>query len=164
MRLRQVMFPAEKATWIEYFYSGELKVENNEVETDNPDWIATLIAARGFRPVDELESEEEVQVLGDVYSEKEHEPLGTDIARLEDPEHVEELIEESYEAAKEDQEEEKVTAETVDEDTENEKDAEATTVDEPAKEEGSLLEQQMNAALHEEPVVKTPRRRSRKRA
>lgn len=51
-KLRQVQRPGEKANWTEFFYSGELKVVQNETETDNLDWINQL-RFRGFEVIGE---------------------------------------------------------------------------------------------------------------
>jgi hypothetical protein len=59
MRLRQTLAPAPQSSWTEYFYAGELKVVNGEVETDNPSFIENLLS-RGFTPVeDEVVAEDE---------------------------------------------------------------------------------------------------------
>lgn len=55
VKLRQTAQPADKASWTEHFYSGELKVKNGRVETDNNVWVE-LLQQRGFSIVgDETE-------------------------------------------------------------------------------------------------------------
>ncbi len=96
--MRQVNSPAGQANWSEHFYSGELKVVNGEVETDNETWIG-LLYDRGFRPVDEKTE----GTVGEVCQEESVEPLGTQVAAQADTEseqeHVMDLIEESEKAA-----------------------------------------------------------------
>jgi hypothetical protein len=69
VRLRQTQSPAQKANWTEYFYSGELKVVNGEVETDNEIWVHQLLA-RGFSEVND-DTPETTEVLGEVRKEPE---------------------------------------------------------------------------------------------
>jgi hypothetical protein len=71
-RLRQTQSPAQRANWTEYFYSGELKVVNGEVETDNENWVHQLLA-RGFSEVND-DTLDNVEVLGEVVKEPEVEP------------------------------------------------------------------------------------------
>lgn len=64
MKLRQTLAPAPHSSWTEYFYAGELRVVNGEVETDNPSFIENLLS-RGFTPVEDevvAENESEPQV------------------------------------------------------------------------------------------------------
>ena len=116
MRLRQVNTPASRAAWTEHFYGGELKVVNGEVETDNQNWITQLLQ-RGFRPIEEAE---DTQNFGEVYQEKQPEPLGTQIAaQVEnecDQQKIEELVEESREVEETKEED---TSATIKEDTPN---------------------------------------------
>lgn len=70
MRLVQTLAPAPNASWIEFFYTGELKVVNGEVETDNPTFIEAL-KLRGFSVV---EKEGERDELVEVATAKESKP------------------------------------------------------------------------------------------
>lgn len=58
----------------EHFYDGELKVVNDEAETDNPNWIQQL-RERGYKPIDEMNAADKA-LWGEVYKEEE---VGTQV-------------------------------------------------------------------------------------
>lgn len=86
VKLRQVQRPGEQANWTEYFYSGELKVVQNETETDNIEWVNQL-KFRGFEeigadappppPEQEPDPNLPARVEEAVKNEEPFEPLGT---------------------------------------------------------------------------------------
>jgi hypothetical protein len=86
--LRQVQRPASNANWTEYFYAGELKVVNGEVEVpaDKFEWINQL-KFRGFEVVGEEEKasppqdqELDPQLEETIHNQEPFEPLGTQTA------------------------------------------------------------------------------------
>ena len=81
VRLRQTQRPADKASWKEFFYSGELQVTNGEVETDNQEWIDQLLF-RGFTVVDE-NMPTDVKIFGDVYADEGAQPMGTQVVEAD---------------------------------------------------------------------------------
>lgn len=90
----------------EHFYNGELKVYNDEVETDNPNWIK-LLYERGYKPVEEMtlterylypdlqnpdiQEDAQEEPVAEVYQEEPVEPQGTQVVNEENFEDFKEV-------------------------------------------------------------------------